>query len=494
MEIVIIAALIVSIIFFLSLGFKYGRKNKTLSDIFPVLFGKNAKIDNTEEFSSSTIATTVSLATIIMAYFQMAGYFGLYLLWTTITSVIGMYLLSKLSKRILAKISIYNHRPTLHEFLGTEYNNKSIIFVSAVCTSLGFLLIAALELIVGSLFLAELIPSIPQTVTAIILSATGVIYLSVGGYKTVIRSDVWQMKFIWLLIAALFIYFIYDLATNNFSINSFNNIPKSIYDFSNRPGLWMFLVGITIMNIPTHLSNQAMFQRINSSENPDTVIKGLRNSTTGIFWSWTLIVLIACLAYMFVPKAPPELLLPDLLKHIGQTIFGKIILFVVVIGMYSALLSTASTNLMVIGHTFSEDLWAKFGSRTLQERDSSKKEFNRSRLILLFASLFSVFIVEILKKIGFDVKDLVFSIYGGSLALFPPILFALFSNRFRLRQLSSFATAGIILGFLVGWGIAFYGKFSNNGDLIFLSPAFSIGISSICLLIGYLVIKPKLVS
>lgn len=489
MELVVILALVLSIIFFLSLGFKYGKKNKTLSDIFPVYFGKNATVDSAEEFSSTSIATTVSLATIIMAYFQLAGYFGLFLLWTTITTAIGMLLLSRLSKRILDKMEVYEHRPTLHEFLGTEYRSKTIALVGALCTSIGFLLIAALELIVGSQFLAQLVPSINPIITSIVLSLTGIIYLSIGGFKTVVRSDVWQMKFIWLLIIAIFYYYIVVLFNGTITIQALYSIPKSIYDFSDRPGLWLFLFGVAVMNIPTHLSNQAMFQRINASQKRDTVVTGLKKSVQGVFWSWTLIVLIACLAFMIVPQSTPNHLLTDLLKCMSQTTFGKIIIFIVTIGMYSALLSTASTNLVVVGHTLSEDVFSTFTKKTLQERDGSKKEFNRSRFILFVSGIFSVVLVEGLNKIGFDIKDLVFAIYGGSLALFPPILFSLFYNRNLLNRMSTFAIIGIVLGFLVGWGVAFYGKFTNNSNLIFLSPTFSIALSSLCLLIGYRTMK-----
>lgn len=489
MELVVILALVLSIVFFLLLGFKYGKKNKTLSDIFPIYFGKNASVDTVEEFSSTSIATTVSLATIIMAYFELVGYFGLFLLWTTVTTALGMILLSKMSKRILDRMEVYDHRPTLHEFLGTEYNNKTIAFIGALCTSIGFLLIAALELIVGSQFLAQLIPSINPTITAIVLSLTGIIYLSVGGFKTVVRSDVWQMKFIWLLIIAFFSYFILTIFNENNLLSRLNNIPKTIYNFSDRTGIWMFLIGIAVMNIPTHLSNQAMFQRINASQSRETVIKGLKQSIKGVFLSWALIVIIACLAYMFVPEATPNHLLTDLLKYISQTTFGKFVVFVVTIGMYSALLSTASTNLVVVGHTLSEDVFAKYKNKTLIERDNSKNEFNNSRLILLFSGIFSVVLVEGLNNLGFDIKDLVFSIYGGALALFPPILFSLFYDRNLLKKVSKFAIAGIVLGFFIGWGIAFYGKLSGNSNLIFLSPTFSIVTSFLLIIIGFLAIK-----
>src|SRR4051812_17641257 len=105
MKLVTITALLLSSCIYLYIGFALGKKNKTLGDIFPIIFGRNAKVNSIDEFSSSTTATSISLATVVLAYFELAGYFGLWLLWTVITTAIGVFLFSLVSKRIWLKMS-----------------------------------------------------------------------------------------------------------------------------------------------------------------------------------------------------------------------------------------------------------------------------------------------------------------------------------------------------------------------------------------------------
>lgn len=486
MTAIIISALLLSALIYLFVGFSLGNKNKTLADLFPIIFGRTAKVNTVDEFSSSTTATTISLATVVLAYFELSGYFGVWLLWSVATTVIGVLVFSAISKRIWKKMSVYNHRPSMHEFIGVEFNSKLTSLVASICTSVGFLLIFATELTVGSKFLAGLIPSIPQWITVVFLSAVGFIYTLLGGFRAVIKTDQYQMKFIWALIIMLGGYYIYYIFQNGGIQVNLNKLPSGILDFSPKQGLGFFLIGIAVMNIPVFASNMSMWQRVSGVHEPEIIVKGIKKSIWGVAISWTLLSLLACFAYMIVSPTNNQTLLTDLLISISSSVIGKIVLFFVVMGLYGAMLSTASTNLIVVGHTISEDIFANFRKSTLQDRINSKKEFLISRFILFGATALAIFLVEGLKYFGFSIADLAFSIYGGALALFPPIMASLYSNRGKLKSLSGFATAAVIFGFLFGWGAAIYGKIIGDGNLIFLSPCFSILVSSIIIIAGFI--------
>lgn len=486
MEITVISALLFSAIVYLCIGFALSKNNKTLGDLFPVVFGRNAKVQSIDQFSTSTVATTVSLATIVLAYFELAGYFGLWLLWTAVTTTIGMIIVRLASKKIWNKMAVYKHRPSMHEFIGTEFNSKSVTLIASFCTTIGFLLIFATELVVGSRFLAGLVPSIPQWVTVVFLSLIGFLYTVYGGFSAVLKTDQIQMKFIWLFIFMLLGYYVYTALTNGGLGFNLEKIPVGLLNFSYKEGLIYFLLGLAIMNIPTHISNMSVWQRISGVHNPEIMEKGIKKSVWGVAISWSLLSILACLAYMFVSPASNQSLLTELLIFISGTMLGKIVLFVVVIGLYGAMLSTASTNLIVIAHTISEDIVARLRKGKLHERIDSKKEFLISRLILVCSTILSIFLVEGLKLFGFSVADLVFAIYGGALALFPPIMAALYGKRERLFLLSRYANMAVIGGFLSGWGVAIYGKIINDGNLIFLSPTFSIVVSGIFICAGFL--------
>ena len=80
---------------------------------------------------------------------------------------------------------------------------------------------------------------------------------------------------------------------------------------------------------------------------------------------------------------------------------------------------------------------------------------------------------------------------GGALALFPPIVAALYSNRERLAKVSNYAMAAVAMGFMGGWGAAIYGKVIHNPNLIFLSPGISITISGAIICVGFLLTQSK---
>lgn len=486
MQTVILAALGLSAILYLYIGYQLGSKNRNLGDLLPIVFGRNATVNNVAEFSSSTAATTVSLATIVLAYFELAGVFGSWLLWTALTTGIGMWLVGLYAHRIWSRMSAYDHRPSLHEFLGVEFNSPTMALVASFSTSIGYLLIFATELIVGSRFLAALVPSIPEWATVIFLSAVGFLYTLAGGFRAVVKTDQIQMRFIWALIGILIAYYCYHIATHDGWAAAWSKVPNGTFDLNWQAGLGFFLLGIAVMNIPLQISNMSLWQRISGAHEVDTVVRGLRASIWTVTLSWTLLALLACGAFLIVTPTSNQTLLADLLQVIGASPIGKVALFVITLGLYGAMLSTASTNLIVVTHTVSEDIFAKFKSATLEERIDSRREFILSRVILFGSALLAIFLVEGLKIFGFSIADLAFSIYGASLALFPPVLIALYNDRSLLKQLSNAATWAVILGFLAGWGAAIYGKYIGDGNLIFLSPAFSITISFLVLGMGYL--------
>ncbi len=488
METIVITGLLISSLIYIYIGLRLKKDNKSIADFLPISKQKSqAKISSVDEFSTSTVATTVSLATIVLAYFELAGAFGFVLFWTVITTTIGMLLVSVFAKRIWNKMRVYDNKPSLHEYLGIEYNSKSVAMVASICTSLGFLLIFATELIVGSRFLAGLVPDIPEWVTVVFLTFVGFFY-TLSGFKTVIKTDQLQMKMIWAFIGALGIYYIYHIVTSDWQTN-WDMLPKSVQTININSSLWAFVIGIAVMNIPTHISSMAVFQRISAAETPDIVVKGFKRSIWGIAFSWGFLVILACFAYMIVTPEKPTTLLPELLTAISSTVFGKLVLFISVLGLFASMLSTASTNLIVVTHTLSEDVFAKLKRKSLTERIKSKEELKFSKGILIASALVAIFLVEGLKHLGFSIADLVFAIYSGSLVLFPLILVSLFYGRERLNQISTFASLAVILGFIFGWGSAIYGKIFNIGNLIFLSPAFGIGVSALLILIGMISLK-----
>lgn len=481
MAIIIITAIAISLIIYLYIGFFYKKAIRKVGDIIPIIKNTTASVSNSKEFSASTVATTISLATVIVAFFELVPAMGWWLLWPVITTAFGLWFFSLLVKKIWERMSKYDHRPSLHEFLGIEFSSKKVAMAGSIFTVIGYLTAFAVELTVGSRFLASLIPSIPQWITVIVITSIAFIYVSLGGFKATVVTDRVQMIFIWLLLISLLVFYGVYIYTNGASV-SFTNIPETLKTITWSNSLLAFVLGILFMNLFTYVSNMGLWQRIAGSNEPETVVKGMWSSVFQTALSWGLFVVVAVGAFMIVSPVKDENLLITLVKAIEGSVIGKITIFTIVLGLYGAMLSTASTQLIAVSHTIYEDILAPYRKIDLKERIKSKKELNLSRKILLLSAIVSVGVVEVLRAGGFSVADLAFAIYGASLGMTPAIILSLFWSREKLKNISNFAYISIASGFVLGWSSAILGKVTGNGNLVFLSPL--VGFVSASIIIG----------
>lgn len=480
----VIGGLLVSLVVYLWVGISLGKRTRRIADLFPLLANPKASVRSASEFSASTVATTISLATVVVAFFELAPYFGVWLYWCVITTAVGIALVRVLGKRIWQRLSTFEKRLSLHEFMGKAFDSKTVRIASAACTSLGFLGAFATELTVGSRFIAQLVGEYPEWVFVLIFSIVAFTYTMLGGFRAVIVTDRLQMIAIWVLLLALTFFYYHYIGDHGGWAANYGKIREEIKSFTWRDSLPSFLLGIFIINTLAYTVDMSVWQRIAGATQPQTVLKGLWHSVLVSTFTWTILISLACLTFVVVFPKETENPLITLLRYIYTTEnrLGSTILFLVTLGIFGAMLSTASTQLIAVSHTLYEDLSANLRKLSLRKRVDSRKEFVLSRSILVAAALFGVTVVELLRVIGFSIADLVFAIYGAQLGLLPPILVILFSApQQSLKRYSKAAGVAILSGFLVGWGSAIYGKLINNADLVFLSPCISLLTSGACM-------------
>ncbi|HKX31514.1 MAG TPA: hypothetical protein VJ302_27755 [Blastocatellia bacterium] len=472
---------------YLALGLGLGRRTKGLGDHLPVTHGRLARVANPKEFSASTVAASISLATVVMYFFEAGPYFGLWLLWTVLTTAVGFILVRVAARKIWDKMLSYEpHRPTLHEFLGTEYGSKHVGLIGAACTSLGFLGAFAVELTVGSRFLANLVPSVPALAVVFGLALISLTYTSAGGFRAVIVTDRMQMRSIWIMLLALLAFYAVFIWTHGGWLPAIDQVPSAMKDFSWREGLSAFLIGISIINVPTYIADMSMWQRFAGSQDRHSVFSGLWRSVGGASLTWTLFIVLACLAPAIVTLSQNENPLLTLLNYMGTSgVFGLAILFLVILGLYGAMFSTASTQLVAVSHTIHTDILRRQSAAIEGGDANSKREVRISRIIICTTAMVAMFFVEILTAAGFSIADLIFAVYGAQLGLFPPTLLALHLSREKLKRLAPWITFAISSGFVLGWSMAGYGRYVGDANLVFLAPLMSLLVSSLATALGW---------
>lgn len=481
--------LAISGVTYIALSWRIHRRTKRLSDHFPLnIEGAEARVASAGEFSAATVATTISLATVILAYTELASYMGTWLFWTVITTGAGIFVARLAARRIWRRLGVtVGYRPTLHDFLGSSFGSESLARAAALCTSLGFIGAFAVELTVGATFLKALVPSLPAVVALLLLATIGVGYTVLGGFRAVIITDQIQMRAIWVSIAALAVAVFLAAESSGGIGTALARLPAPMYDFSKREGLLSFLIGIFIINVPTYVADMSIWQRIGGAQDETTVTKGLTSSVIAAVISWSAFAALACALVAVVTVVPNENPLLTFLRTVGNsgTPVAASLFVVVITGLYAASLSTASTQLVASGHALHMDVVR--GNRDRSTLANSADELGLARWLLLGVSAVSVGIVWALQSAGFSIADLVFAVYGAQLGLVPAVAIALMLPKERLQRLGRFAAVAILAGFFAGWASAVYGKWVVDSNLVFLAPAASLFVSTIILTVGFLV-------
>ncbi len=481
----VLGALLLSLGAYLGIGLLLRKKTRSLADFLPISSQTTASVRNANEFSASTVATTLSLATVVVAFFELAPYFGVWLYWCVLTTALGIALVRLFGRRIWLRLAQYPKRLSLHEFLGVSFGSVRVRRVSAFCTSLGFVGALATELTVGARFIAQLADTYPEWVFVVICSFVAFAYTLLGGFRAVILTDRLQMFAIWLLLLGLASFYVYFLATHGGWQHNYAKISTEIKSFTWRDSLPSFLLGIFIINTFAYMADMSIWQRIAGAQAQATVLDGLWKSVATTVLTWGLLITLACLSFVVIFPRPSENPLISLMHYFAalDTLWANLLIFSITLGLFGAMLSTASTQLIAVSHTIYEDLTSWLRRRSWQERLHSVREANVLRFILAGAAFAGVLVVELLRWLGFSIADLVFAIYGAQLGLLPPILLIVLSpaGSLAVRRYANAAGWAITTGFVVGWGSALVGKLWENNDAVFLAPGASLLVSSLVL-------------
>lgn len=479
MEITVILAIIVSFIVYLGVGFIVNKKTKSVADMLPIADGYNAEVKSISEFGASTTATSISLVTVIMFFFEAAPGMGPYLFWCVLTTILGIILVRFLVKRMWVRISVYENRPSLHEFIGYQFDSKNLTIAGAICTSVSYLATYAVETYVGSIFLSALVPSVPQWVFVLVLTAVGFIY-TLSGFRTVVLTDVIQMWSIYLFGFLMLGFFGWLIFIHGGQVD-FSKIPEMATSFKYREGLPAFMSGIFVINLCMFLVSMSLFQRIAACNrnNLSLVKKGLNSSMLNVGFSWSIFVIAAILVYLVVSPAAGTNSLMAFLNYVGTSygIGGKIFLFASVLGLFGALLSTASTNLVAVSQSIYNDIINVFRKVSFSEQLKGKDELKFSRIVLVGSAVLSMGIIALLSSAGYSITQLAFIVYGGQLSLFAPVLFSILFDKEKLKKVGSVTPWAVILGMVASWTMAVVGKNMNDGNVVLFSPCASLIVS-----------------
>lgn len=449
----IIAGIITSVVYLL-IGAQDAKNLKSASDY--LLFRRRL---GTGQVFGTVYASGMSLATVFIAYLQLAPYLGTSLIWSVIFYSLGYVVLYIL----ISKILIYcSSGITLHGFLSHKYDSQTIRFVASISTTIGFLGVFATELIVGTYIFGALFKTESgYWLSLAIVSAMVVGYSLLGGFKSVVRTDGIQAIGI-VFISILLVGISFAIGRDQDGIL----IPAKLTSSWLLPP--MLMVNFFLINVLFPIVDMSAWQRVIAAKNEKIAKSGIFRSIILFVVTWSCILFAALSLSENHQLDSTGGLIANLLMFGSTSWLYSFFTALAFASLIAAMVSTADTFLIAAGQTISMDISDKnfFEESEISSGDSKYENsdalympaedhrvINRTRINMLFLSLVGLGLCVWLKFIGFKVAELVFAVYGSTLSLVPVVLLALFtSNKSLLSNISKFAIFSILAGIVCGWG------------------------------------------
>jgi Na+/proline symporter len=450
------------------------RKNiRSLHDFFPL-----TKFIPGDEYGRSTAAAGMSLATVIITILNLAPSLGLGLL-VTIASYAASFLLLYVCAPTILRANPAND--TVQAFLGKTYGSIRVRNVALLFCFIGYISIFAMELIVGVTVLEPFFGD-GILVFSLIYLVFLVLYSVIAGFRAIVATEQWQIRFI--AVAVLSLVALIPLFWPSPAANaSFMDVTTKVLASSITP--WAFALGIITMNLPATISDAGTWQRLCATTSEREARRGLLKAIWMFILLWgTLIVAGSYIAQLGVVDGQFKSAQQPLITYIVERLATNdalhlILLFIFVLGLFAAMITTADSLLLVAAQMYAID-FANLDACSMSESE----KINKARVALAFIAASAFVVFAIFKLIKFDVVQLVFAIYGAQLALFPTVAAALFLNKwFETRRAVGAAVLSIGGGFIAAWASALYGKFSGEMNWLYNAPVAALMVSFGLLLI-----------
>lgn len=470
----------VSVFLFVLIAYAHGSGLRTSTDF---LFA--GRTLTKERLANNLSATATSLAGLLLFFFLQTPIYGWITLLVIILVITGQWL-------FLAVLKDTDPSPeqtgSIYRFIRHSTGSPSLAFCANIVVVLNFLLILFIELIIGATIFAYLIPGLTNAklLGMIIVSSFVLIYVILGGFRTVAYSDSWQW---WLLTIGIITTFLLVAVAFGYSGGSTSQITAVFHTPTSSIAIWgTFLINAIIVNLALPTSQISSWQRFAAAKNKEEFIGGIwRALLRREWWVWLLAILLAAIVYGW--KGPIGSIEDVFDTVIKVGIIGSVIVFpLLFVGLLSALVSTADSmliSLMLGTEDFIEHVLVK--KQSTSDSISRNPRFTmpssiRLRFLIIGSIAVGVTIILFIVieagkgTLGQTIIQLMFAGYGQGILIFPILWYALRVWKGGMNVKYSIVIYSLVIGWIVLWVTSFIAIRNENLILSHLAAIFGIAI------------------
>lgn len=366
-------------------------------------------------FVSSVIASYIGGAAVV-AYSAYVYEFGISAIAVFVGTSAGFLIFIPYAIK-LRKISSEQQFLTLSDWFFYKYDKQTGL-LSAIILFVVYFGMLINQFIAGSSILAH-ISGLSYEAALLISSSIITIYLLAGGFKSVIKTDIFQ----YVILFVLFVLLGFVL------IKEDQSFTKELLDFSRMdPLMTVVFIAFGVLII---FQSAEYWQRVYAAKNNKVVIRGLRISALLVVITGLAVSVVGLSAHLHIPGIESRNAFGEGLTLLISPKFIGLSLVL----LFAAIMSSADTIIFVLASSLSKDYIANFSKKETTNRNL--KSMTRW-FILLFAVLGFIF--------AFFFRDLVTVIIFITGLGFTVIPAALGSFHFRIHRQAALASfvAGVL--------------------------------------------------
>ncbi len=357
--------------------------------------------------------------------------FGFGAMWLSIGLALG-YLVFAIVAPHINKLAHENDFVTVGDLFRYKIGKRTAIISSVLIAATAFLYSGLQLFFSGSIFAALFSISV---VTGIIITAAIVgLYLIVGGYKTVIKTDILQWLFLLFIIMLPFILNKPDLSVE--SLKTF---------FS--PGIEVMLGFLGIAFFFT-LSSADIWQRLFSAKDGRTARKSFLWSILVAFVIYTGVLLLSLSIVASLPNVEPQ---NAFFALFSSSVASPIFLSLLGVFSLAAVMSTLDTQLFLFSSTFTQNLLSRGIVR------SKKLTVHISRIIIVLSLVILIFLAATIS----DFLEFLFGAISLVTILLPALIISMTRKSYLGEKTDLILSVSILLTIPVYIYMFINGAFSN---------------------------------
>jgi len=410
--------------------------------------------------SLMTLSGTFVSAVTLMVYTSFVYIYGISAAWIFVGYTLGFLFFIPFALK-LYRLSLEHQFFTLTDYFVFRYGRKTARWVIGVIF-VWYVGLLSTQLLVGSNLLNEL-GGVPVSLAKLGMLLTVLTYLLVGGFGSVVKTDIFQFLVIFLVLILV-----------TLTINRGGEVPAEMYEpFNAGP---VNIIAFLLLGILTPFATQDYWQKVFAMKSEVVVKQSFRvGAVINILLTvaLTYVGMIARSSFPITGDVANEHAEMMVLRTFTELVPPEFQV-AVLIAFFAAILSTSDTYLFLLSLNVTNDLFPK-------KEESASSGITRIRKALVFVGFFALLIALFFQRI----EDIVvtFKALGIGIA---PVIFYDWAGKHHKKSV----VRALVVMTLVSLGVSLY-MMEVDGKINPAIAFVSIGTSAVVYGISYLVRKKE---